>query len=155
MLEDYMVRWNMKIGKFWQHSHIETKLQINKKDGPVKIKISYSKIHGASGDGSVFVNLIWCCKDYYNEFCNALQIDYGNNRVNKDEKRQQMKIVPMLTTRQWQFEQNTILLRNLRPHDAIIHLKNLEDQKTYDLTMLEFLQNFTDEDNHPIFSAVD
>ena len=59
----------------------ETKLQFYIKVRTVRIKISRSKIHGGLGEGSVYTNLIRYCKNDYNDIYNALQIVYGNNKV--------------------------------------------------------------------------
>jgi len=58
--------------------------------------------------------------------------------------------------KQQHFEKNTMTfrIRNLRPPDTIIHYKNMEDSKEYDLTVWEILQNLTDNDNKSVFSAV-
>ena len=86
---------------------------------------------------------------------------HGNDKINHDGTRSQMKYIPMpgfkvLTTRLLPSSSSVnntcnrtfiyFSLRNLRSPSAIIHYKNIEDSKTYDIAMIEILKNFSNED---------
>ena len=136
-------------------NHISNKLQGHIQGRIIKLKVSWSKIHGATEQESVSVNLIRCQKEDYEDICKALQVIYGKDSANQDYTCPQMKFIPMpviksiiATTntficKQQHFEKNTMTfsIRNLRPPDTIIHYKDMEDSKEYDLTVWEIFQN--------------
>jgi len=148
--------------------HIESRLTRYIKDRSINIKVSWSRIHGYSEKESVSPSQLCCRKEDYNEIWNAMLILYGIDKINRDRTRPKMKFVPMPVLKcspkatssfikcQQYFKQNIIYfsLRNICSPSAIIHYKNMEDSKIYDLTMMKILKNFTNEDNCPIFSTV-
>jgi hypothetical protein len=113
-------------------NHISNKLQGHIQGRIIKLKVSWSKIHGATEQESVSVNLIRCQKEDYEDICKALQVIYGKDSANQDYTCPQMKFIPMpviksiiATTntfirKQQHFEKNTMTfsIRNFYVHQT-------------------------------------
>jgi len=65
-------------------NHISNKQKGHIHGRIIKWKVSWSKIHGATEQESVSVNLIRFQKEDYDGICKALQVIYGKDSANRD-----------------------------------------------------------------------